>query len=137
MGNQPLDRPPHLEQRAATAVTPPSCPDLPLSFSVCHPTYLRQAAICPGAQVGHCAIVEKLPKTKDDIQRLIIAELRTCADCEKAWGIIVVPVVDDFAIATWTVSRFHRGQSDAYACDRALQRIVPRYQRLYDLAEIH
>lgn len=96
-----------------------------------------QAAICPGAQVGHCAIVEKLPKTKDDIQRLIIAELRTCADCEKAWGIIVVPVVDDFAIATWTVSRFHRGQSDAYACDRALQRIVPHYQRLYDLAEIH
>jgi hypothetical protein len=82
-------------------------------------------------------IVEKLPKTKDDIQRLIIAELRTCADCEKAWGIIVVPVVDDFAIATWTVSRFNRGQSDAYACDRALQRIVPHYQRLYDLAEIH
>ena len=73
--------------------------------------------------------MEKLPKTKDDIQRLIIAELRTCADCEKAWGIIVVPVVDDFAIATWTVSRFHRGQSDAYACDRALQRIVPHYQR--------
>ena len=83
------------------------------------------------------AVVEKLPKTKDDIQRLIIAELRTCADCEKAWGIIVVPVVDDFAIPTWTVSRFHRGQSDAYACDRALQRIVPHYQRLYDLAEIH
>jgi hypothetical protein len=98
---------------------------------------LEEPAICPGAQVGHCAIVEKLPKTKDDIQRLIIAELRTCADCEKAWGIIVVPVVDDFAIATWTVSRFHRGQSDAYACDRALQRIVPHYQRLYDLAEIH
>ena len=82
-------------------------------------------------------IVEKLPKTKDEIQRLIIAELRTCAECENAWGIIVVPVVDDFAIATWTVSRFHRGQSDGYACDRALQRIVPHYQRLYDLAQKH
>jgi len=82
-------------------------------------------------------IVEKLPKTKDEIQRLIIAELRTCAECENAWGIIVVPVVDDLGIATWTVSRFHRGQSDAYACDRALQRIVPDYLRPYKRAQVH
>jgi hypothetical protein len=83
--------------------------------------------------------VEKLPKTKDEIQRLIIAELRTCEECERAWGIVVVPVADGIGIgiATWTVSRFHRGQSDAYACDRALQRIVPHYQRLYDLAQKH
>ena len=81
--------------------------------------------------------VEKIPKTKDEIQRLIIAELRTFAQCEKAWGIVVVPIVDDTGIATWTVSRFHRGQSNAYACDRALQRIVPHYQRLYDLAQKH
>src|SRR6476646_2254481 len=81
-------------------------------------------------------IVEKLPKTKDEIQRLIIAELRTCAECENAWGIIVVPLVDDLGIATWTVSRFRPGRSDAYACDRALQRIVPHYQRLYDLAQV-
>jgi hypothetical protein len=40
-------------------------------------------------------------------------------------------------LATWTVSRFHRGQSSAYACDRAFQRIVPHYQRLYDLAQKH
>src|SRR4051812_10040467 len=39
IGNRPLDRPPGIfVRRAATAVTPPSCPDLPLSFSVCHPT---------------------------------------------------------------------------------------------------
>ena len=81
--------------------------------------------------------VEKLPKTKDEIQRLIIAELRTCAECERAWGIVVVPVADDISIATWTVSRFHRGQSNGYAFDRALQRIVPHYQRLYDLAQKH
>jgi hypothetical protein len=81
--------------------------------------------------------VEKIPKTKDEIQRLIIAELRTFAQCERAWGIVVVPIVDHTGVATWTVSRFHRGQSSAYACDRALQRIVPHYQRLYDLAEEH
>jgi hypothetical protein len=28
------------------------CRDLPLRFSVCHPTYVGQAAICRGAQVG-------------------------------------------------------------------------------------
>jgi hypothetical protein len=80
--------------------------------------------------------VEKIPKTKDEIQRLIIAELRTFAQCENAWGIVVVPIVEH-SIATWTVSRFHRGRSSAYACDRALQRIVPHYQRLYDLAQKH
>jgi hypothetical protein len=75
-------------------------------------------------KVSHSRIMEKIPKTKDEIQRLIIAELRTFAQCEKAWGIVVVPIVDDTGVATWTVSRFHRGQSNAYACDRALQRIV-------------
>jgi hypothetical protein len=93
--------------------------------------------ICPRAKSVTVRTVEKLPKTKDEIQRLIIAELRTCAECERAWGIVVVPVADDISIATWTVSRFHRGQSNGYACDRALQRIVPHYQRLYDLAQKH
>jgi hypothetical protein len=81
--------------------------------------------------------VNKLPKTKDEIQRLIMAELRTFADCETACGVVVVPVVDDSGGATWTVSCFHRGGSDAYACDRALQRIVPHYQRLCDLVQKH
>jgi len=88
-------------------------------------------------KVGQSRVVEKIPKTKDEIQRLIIAELRTFAQCEKAWGIVVVPIVDHTGVATWTVSRFHRGQSSAYACDRALQRIVPHYQQLYDLAQKH
>jgi hypothetical protein len=98
----------------------------------------------PVPRLGACAdselsvrIVEKIPKTKDEIQRLIIAELRTFAQCENAWGIVVVPIVEHTGIATWTVSRFHRGRSSAYACDRALQRIVPHYQRLYDLAQKH
>ena len=87
-----------------------------------------------GSSVG---VVQKLPKTKEEIQRLLIAELRTFADCEQAWAIVVVPIIDDAGVVTWTVSRFHRGGSDAYACDRALQLIVPHYQRLYDLAQKH
>jgi hypothetical protein len=80
--------------------------------------------------------MEKIPKTKDEdltVDHRRASHLRV----EKAWGIVVVPIVDDTGVATWTVSRFHRGQSNAYACDRALQRIVPHYQRLYDLAQKH
>jgi hypothetical protein len=82
-------------------------------------------------------IVNKLPKTKDEIQRLITSELRTFNDCEEARGVVVIPIVADDGGATWTVSCFNRGGSDGYACDRALQRIVPHYQRLYDLAQKH
>ena len=85
--------------------------------------------------VGH--VVIKLPKSKDEIQRLIVAELRTFADCESALGIVVTPIVDYADAATWTVSCFHRGESDGYACDRALQRIVPHFQQLYDLVQKH
>jgi hypothetical protein len=82
-------------------------------------------------------IVNKLPKTKAEIQALIIDELRAVSQCKEAGGVVVVPVDADSCGATWTVSSFHRGGSDAYACDRALQRIVPHYQRLYDLAQKH
>jgi hypothetical protein len=63
-------------------------------------------------------VLWKKSQTKDEIQRLIIAELRTFAQCEKAWGIVVVPIVDDTGVATWTVSHFHRGQSSAYVGQR-------------------
>jgi len=84
-------------------------------------------------KVGRCG---KSPKTKDEIQRLIIAELRTFAQCEKAWGIVCVQS-SMTPVSRRGRSPFHRGQSSAYACDRALQRIVPHYQRLYDLAQKH
>jgi hypothetical protein len=86
------------------------------------------------ARGPHC---DKLPKTKEEIQRLIVAELRTFADCENAMGIVVAPVFDDGDNVTWTVSCFHRGASDGYACDRALQRIVPHFQQLYDMVQKH
>jgi len=51
--------------------------------------------------------------------------------------VVVVALDAEISGATWTVSHFNRGESDTYACDRALQLIVPRYQRLYDLAQKH
>jgi hypothetical protein len=81
--------------------------------------------------------LNKSPKTKDEIQDMVTAELRRCAGCEEAWGVVVVGLDSEITGATWTVSRFNRGESSAHACDRALQVIVPHYQRLYDLRQKH
>ncbi|HWS94908.1 MAG TPA: hypothetical protein VN620_00315 [Candidatus Methylomirabilis sp.] len=81
--------------------------------------------------------MDKLPKTKDEIQTLIVTELRDCEDCETARGVTVIPVESNDEVANWTVARFNRGESCAYACDLALQRIVPHYQRLYQLVQKH
>jgi hypothetical protein len=81
--------------------------------------------------------MDKLPMTKEEIERLIVADLHTFPDCSKAFGVVVAPVVDYVSAATWTVVRFHSGGSDGEACDRALQHIVPRFQRIYDLVRKH
>jgi hypothetical protein len=81
--------------------------------------------------------MNKIPKSKDEIQDMVTAELRRFADCDSAWGVVVVGLDFEISGATWTVCRFNRGDSSAYACDCALQAIVPRYQRLYDLKQKH
>jgi hypothetical protein len=87
--------------------------------------------------VGHWSTgMEKLPKTKDEIAQLIIAELRSF-DCMNVLGVVIVPIVDRAHVTTWTVSCFNAGKSDGRTCDRALQSIVPRFQRAYDLVQKH
>jgi hypothetical protein len=81
--------------------------------------------------------MEKQPKTKEEIERLIIAEMKTFAHCEHAVGVIVVPIDDCTSTASWTVARFNAGRSDRDACDGALQIIVPRFQRAYDVVQKH
>ena len=80
--------------------------------------------------------VEKLPKTKLEIEQLIIAELQRI-DCAGVLEVVVIPIVDRAAAATWTVSCFNPGKSDGVDCDRALQHIVPRFQRVYNLVQKH
>jgi len=75
--------------------------------------------------------------TKEEIERLIIADLRRLAGCRRARAVTVAPLVDHGSAATWTVVRFHTGGSDGEACDRALQHIVPIFQRIYDLMLKH
>jgi hypothetical protein len=49
--------------------------------------------------------VNKVPKSKDEIESLIIAELRECEDCESAWGVVVIAVEVEDDTANWTMTR--------------------------------
>jgi hypothetical protein len=81
--------------------------------------------------------MEKAPKTKEEIERLLLAEMQSFEDCEHALGVIVVPIADQADAATWTVTSFNPGKSNGEACDSALQLIVPRFQRAYDIVRKH
>jgi hypothetical protein len=81
--------------------------------------------------------MDKAPMTKQEIERLLIAELHSFPDCEEALHVVIVPIEDRANDATWTVTRFNYGNSDGEACDRALHRIVPRFQRMYDMVQKH
>jgi len=79
--------------------------------------------------------MEKQSKTKEEIGRMIIAEMKTFANCDNALGVIVVPISHHTHTANWTVARFNAGRSDTEACDRALQVIVPRFQLAYGVVQ--
>jgi hypothetical protein len=81
--------------------------------------------------------MERLPKTKAEIEQLVLAEMQTFADCEHALEVVVVPIVEQGEQATWTVSCFNPGKSDGEACHFALHAIVPRFQRAYDMVQKH
>jgi hypothetical protein len=81
--------------------------------------------------------MDKAPKTKEEIERLLIADLRSFPGCDQAVHVVVVSVEDHTDPANWTVSCFDHGGSDGEACDRALQHIVPRFQRVYELVHKH
>ena len=75
--------------------------------------------------------MDKLPRTKEEIERLLIAELHAFPDCQEALQVVVVPIENYTSAATWTFARFNPGNSDGEVCDGALQLIVPLFQRAY------
>ena len=81
--------------------------------------------------------IDKAPTTEQEIERLLIAELQTFPGCEETLHVAIVPIEDHAKDATWTVARFNCGRSDGEACDRALHRIVPHFQRMYDMLQKH
>ena len=80
--------------------------------------------------------MEKLPKTREAIARLVMAELHS-GDCKSVSEVVVVPTDDLDDATTWTVSGIQARESDADAYVRALGVIIPHFQRLYALVQKH
>jgi hypothetical protein len=81
--------------------------------------------------------MNRFPATKEQIERLIVGDLQGFPGCGDALAVVVVPVHSQGATVNWTVSSFNPGRSDGDTCDRALQHIVPHFQRVYDLFSRH
>ncbi len=83
------------------------------------------------------AVHEKSPKSRAEIEALLIADLRDVAGCEHIGQIVVVPMPGSGDGANWTVKCCNRGRFNEAACDHALQEIVPRLQGFYELVQKH
>jgi hypothetical protein len=77
---------------------------------------------------------EKLPKTKAELEALVLAELRAASQCGGAVHVTVV-AYDDYRVgATWEVASCNAGTSAPEVCERALCDIIRRLQQHFDIA---
>jgi hypothetical protein len=77
---------------------------------------------------------DKAPKTKLELEALVLTELRAESDCGGAVHVTVVSY-DDYRVgATWEVASCNPGTSAPEHCERALSDIVRRLQQHFDIA---
>ncbi len=77
---------------------------------------------------------DKSPKTKAELEDLVLAELRAASDCAGAVHVTVV-AYDDYRVgATWEVASCNAGTSAPEDCEGALCDIVGRLQQHFDIA---
>ena len=81
--------------------------------------------------------MERAPKSRVEIENLVLRELQKSANCEGAVGISVVDWVYPGNDANWTVAAYKPGTSGNYECELALQHIVPRLHGFYELVQKH
>jgi hypothetical protein len=81
--------------------------------------------------------MEKSPKSRIEIERLVLRELQTSESCEGASGISIIDWKYPGNEANWTVAAYKPGTSGKYECELALERIVPRLQGFYELVQKH
>ena len=79
--------------------------------------------------------MERSPKSRIEIERLVLRELQTSESCEGATGISIIDYPGNQA--NWTVAAYKPGTSGKYECELALERIVPRLQSFYELVQKH
>jgi hypothetical protein len=81
---------------------------------------------------------ERAPKSRAEIERLLLQELQTSDGCQGALGISVVHFDDGYDEGpNWTVAAYNAGAANDFACERALMSIVARFQRFYELVQKH
>ena len=79
-------------------------------------------------------VTDKSPKTRAELEALVLAELRAASDCGGAVHVTVV-AYDDYRVgATWEVASCDAGTSAPEACERALCDIIRRLQQHFDIA---
>ena len=81
--------------------------------------------------------MDKSPKSRVEIERLVLRELQTSKNCEGAAGISIIDWKDPANEANWTVAAYKPGTSGKYECELALERIVPLLQGFYELVQKH
>jgi hypothetical protein len=82
--------------------------------------------------------IERAPKSRAEIERLLLHELRGEDGCAGAAGIAIVPMqVLAPDAPNWTVEAFNPGSAGDYECELALVDIVARLQQFYELVQMH
>jgi hypothetical protein len=77
---------------------------------------------------------KKLPKTRSELEIMVLAELQATSGCEGASHVTII-AYDDYRIpATWEVASFDPGVSKQEDCERAVSEIVTRLQKRFDIA---
>ncbi len=82
--------------------------------------------------------MDRTPKSRGEIERLVLQELQTFQGCEGAARISVVGWHEvPFGGPNWTVEAFDAGSADDYQCEIALMGILTRFQGFYELVQKH
>jgi hypothetical protein len=79
-------------------------------------------------------MMEKSPKTRTQLEALVLAELRATPQCGGALHVTVVPYDDYRVAATWEVASFNPGTSEQEKCELAVCDIVRRLQQCFDIS---
>ena len=79
-------------------------------------------------------MMTKSPKTRTELEALVLAELRAAPQCGGAVHVTVIPYDDHRVPATWEAASFDPGTSEQGECECALCDIVSRLQQRFDIA---
>jgi hypothetical protein len=77
--------------------------------------------------------MEKHKRTREQLEELVLIELRKVPECEGVGSVAVQCVEGDGY--NWKVNWLHSRDLDTGSCRRALSIIVPRLQVRYELSE--